>query len=67
MSYSEAVLASVAAVLDGRNFTYELDRNHFGVERDRYEAVRHILNETLPLIAAETPLAYGEQRSPIGP
>ena len=67
MSYSEAVLAAGAAVLDGRNFTYELGRNHFGIERDRYAAVAHVLNATLPLLASETPLTYGEQRSPIGP
>ena len=64
MSYSEQVLAAGANVLDGRNFEYKLGRNHFGIERDRIAAVRHILDVTLPLIAAETPLTYGETRSP---
>ncbi len=56
MTYSEEVLLAGAALLDGRNFEYKLGRNHFGVERDRVAAVRHILDVTLPLIAAETPV-----------
>ena len=55
MSYSEEVLLAGAAILGGQNFEYKLGRNHYGIERDRIAAVRHILNVTLPLIAAETP------------
>lgn len=64
MSYSEEVLTAGARILEGRNFEFKLGRQHAGVERDRMTAVRHILDVTLPIVAAETPLTYGEQRSP---
>lgn len=56
-SYSNKVLAAGANVLSERDFTFKLGRRHDGVERDRYTAVRHILDVTLPIIANETPLA----------
>jgi hypothetical protein len=56
-SYSNRVLAAGANILSERDFTFKLGRRHDGIERDRYTAVRHILDVVLPIIAAETPLA----------
>lgn len=56
-SYSNKVLAAGADVLSERDFKFKLGRQHAGVERDRYTAVRHILDVVLPIIARETPLA----------
>ena len=64
MSYSEEVLTAGAQILAGRSFEFKLGRRSEGIVRDQIAAVRHILDTVLPIIAAETPLTYGEQRSP---